>query len=353
MGDASAVTWFCIDDSMLDHEKWIRAIGEGGDAALHLWLRLGTWCARHLTDGVVPAHVCKSLPGPRGGKTRARAWQALADAALIHRHDDGSVTLHDYLDYNPSRAKVLADRQRKTKNKQDQRYRDSVTGDDAPSVDGDRSVPSPPLPSPALSLSRALDASITDPPSSGLAAAALDVARLSPQALPPPSGTETEPAAITWLPEDFRPAEAVYAAAILAGCTRAGVDEFVTYWRGRKLGGEWRSAEAFVLSKLPSIRDREMKARTEARAQQQRQHGRGAPGEHVPEAGIDLDPRYPGGTIREFVRDQNLGDLGKLVHEWKTELRGQGITTMPAELARKTFSGWLKAKADKRRAVPA
>lgn len=335
------MTWFCIDDSMLDHEKWIRAIGEGGDAALHLWLRLGTWCARHLTDGVVPAHVCKSLPGPRGGKTRARAWQALADAALIHRHDDGSVTLHDYLDYNPSRAKVLADRQRKTKNKQDQRYRDSVTGDDAPSVDGDRSVPSPPLPSPDISLSRALDASITDPPPS----------------TPAPSGTETEPAAIEWLPEDFRPAEAVYAAAILAGCTRAGVDEFVNYWRGRKLGGQWRSAEAFVLSKLPSIRDREMKARTEARAQQQRdqqrQQGR-APVEHVPDAGIDLDPRYPGGNIREFVRDENLGDLGKLVHEWKGELKAQGITTMPNDLARKTFAGWLKAKAaEKRKAVNA
>lgn len=225
------MSWFRCDDGMLDHPKWIKALKEGGDAALHLWMRWGTWSSRHLTDGVIPAHVAESLPGPRGGKTRERAERALAEASLIHRQSNGDITLHGYLEYNPSRAKALAERQRKTKNKQDQRDRAGVTGDSPTTVPGDRSVPSRPVPSPDNSLSA------TAPPD------------------------QTEPATHTWLPKDWAAPESLYAEAVMAGVTRGGLDEAIKYWSGRKLGGEWRSPEDFLRGKFASIREREEKKR--------------------------------------------------------------------------------------------
>ena len=274
------MSWFRVDDDMLDHPKWIQALRDGGDAALHLWMRLGTWSSRHLTDGVIPPHVADVLPGPRGGKTRARAYRALADASLIHRQSDGSITLHDYLDFNPSRDSVLAGRQRKTKNKQDQRDRETVTGDNAAPEPGDRSVPSRPVPSPQNSHS-----------TSG---------RFK-------GGPDPEPAALMWLPEAYTPPESLYASAILAGCTRAGLDEAVKYWRGRKLGGEWRSAEAFFEGKLGAIRIREEKTRAAARdgARPGPGHGSGSRDPDLDTTGAATAFR-PTGDHRKFCEQHKL-----------------------------------------------
>ncbi len=146
------MSWLRMDDAMLDHPKWIRALRDGGDAALHLWLRFCAWSSRHLTDGIIPADVIDAIPGPRGAKVRARAQQALADASLIERRSNGDLLLHDYLEYNPSRAEVMAERGRKAQNQRDRRLRGSVTGDSVEHEAGEspvsHRVPSPPLPSP-------------------------------------------------------------------------------------------------------------------------------------------------------------------------------------------------------------
>jgi hypothetical protein len=139
-----------MDDGMLDHPKWIRALRDGGSDALHLWLRLSAWSSRHLTDGVIPADVVDEIPGPRGAKLRAKAQQALVNALLIERQSNGDLLLHDYLEYNPSRAEVLAERGRKAQNQRDRRLRGSVTGD-SPECEAGESpvshrVPSPPVP---------------------------------------------------------------------------------------------------------------------------------------------------------------------------------------------------------------
>lgn len=367
------MSWFRVDDGMLDHPKWIKAIREGGDAALHLWLRAGTWSSRHLTDGVIPPHVVASLPGPRGGKTRARAWQALADASLIHRRDDGEVTLHDYLEYNPSRAEVLAQKQRKAKNKRDQRLRDEVTGDSRFTFAGDVTGESRcPLPSPPL------DLSLSDDDGEGETGGDT-AAELRPVPLPAPPAVATpeamnrtligvgpgyralvdaaaaaaaaaEPGTISWLPDDWRPDESDYAAAVMAGCTRAGVDECVTYWRGRKLGGDWKSPSAWLAGKLASIRDREAIARKRSRDEAARgsSRGNGNPGAYVPDPpkppSIEIDPRYPPDGTFDFCLQHDLGDPASLVRQFIAALNEQGITSMPRAIAAKSFAQWLKAR---------
>lgn len=137
------MSWFRLDDGMLGHPKWVRALRAGGSEALHLWVALGTWSSHHLTDGMVPADMLSEIPGPKSKRVRERALKALLGEGLLVQHIDGSVLLHDYLDYNPSRSEVLAERERKAKNQRDCRLGKTVTGDSPVS----HHVPSPPVPS--------------------------------------------------------------------------------------------------------------------------------------------------------------------------------------------------------------
>jgi hypothetical protein len=151
------MSWFRVDDGMLDHPKWKRAIRSGGDAVVHLWLALGTWCSRHLTDGMVPADMLGEIAGPRGKRTKERALRALLDERLLVSHIDGGVLLHDYLDYNPSRADVLAERERWARSKRKRRDGEDVHAGHSRESTGSPDVPSrpPPVPSPGRDLERA------------------------------------------------------------------------------------------------------------------------------------------------------------------------------------------------------
>lgn len=113
--------WIKLDAAMLDHPKWVRALRLGGDAALHLWLQLTMWSARHLTDGVIPSDVASAIPGPRGVMTMRKAWQALAEASLIERQSNGDWLIHDYLDHQRSRTEVMAGLERKAQHQRNQR----------------------------------------------------------------------------------------------------------------------------------------------------------------------------------------------------------------------------------------
>ncbi|HEY6056259.1 MAG TPA: hypothetical protein VIU86_20175, partial [Gaiellaceae bacterium] len=75
---------------------------------------------------------------------------------------------------------------------------------------------------------------------------------------------ETEPAeppTIAFLPEDWTPSEAFVGEALMAGIAPDALDEAVRYWRGRRLGGDWLSAEEFFRGKFVSIRKRAEKER--------------------------------------------------------------------------------------------
>lgn len=227
------MTWLRVDDRILRHPKFVRAERLGGSAAIHLWLAMATWCAEHLTDGEIPADLLHAVGGPSGVKARARALLALRESSLVSLGSDGGATLVDFLQYNPSAADVLRDRDRRAQNQQSYRHRRNVT-DNAPSSVIDNApvsnrVPSRPVPVPSPDL-----------------------------ALEP---AQTEPPTHTRIPTGWRPSEALYGEAIMAGVPRELLDEDVAYWRARKLGGEFHDIEGFFRSHLPRLaRRREVDA---------------------------------------------------------------------------------------------
>lgn len=100
------MTWFKVDDGFPDHPKVEDVIaGENPDAAIALWTLAGAWCARHLTDGVIPRSKVARLG--------VRAWEVgaaeLVRVKLWHETDAG-YRFHDWKDSQPTRAKVLAAR---------------------------------------------------------------------------------------------------------------------------------------------------------------------------------------------------------------------------------------------------
>lgn len=92
--------WFKVDDDLAFHPKVLAA----GLPAMGLWVRAGAWAGRHLTDGFVPADMLPAL-----GSTRRQA-NALVKAGLWSVEPDG-YRFHDWQQYQPSRAKVEAERE--------------------------------------------------------------------------------------------------------------------------------------------------------------------------------------------------------------------------------------------------
>jgi hypothetical protein len=110
------MTWFRLDDAFHNHPKAIRA----GNAGVGLWVRCGTWSANHLTDGVIPAEVVNMYgKGPDIARvTAARLWVQEGDEYVIP----------DYLEYNPSRETVLAQRAADAERKRAARARGARNG---------------------------------------------------------------------------------------------------------------------------------------------------------------------------------------------------------------------------------
>lgn len=90
--------WFRVDDSFHSHAKALTA----GNAALGLWVRCGSYCAQHLTDGFVPRRVVL-LYGT------AQLAAKLVEAGLW-RAVEGGWSMHDYGDYNPTAERIRAER---------------------------------------------------------------------------------------------------------------------------------------------------------------------------------------------------------------------------------------------------
>jgi hypothetical protein len=97
------VSWFKVDDLLHGHRKARRA----GLAAMGLWTLAGSWCAQQLEDGFVPEWFVLSWPG---GDVAAKL---LVEAGLwtedTHEGEVG-FRFHDWPDFQPSRAQVLAQR---------------------------------------------------------------------------------------------------------------------------------------------------------------------------------------------------------------------------------------------------
>jgi hypothetical protein len=158
-----------MEDDMLDHPKWRRALRDGGDAALTVWWRLCSWCARRLTDGEVPADMVEEIAQSKGSKTRSKALRALVEASLLARRCDGGVSIVDYLERNPSRSEVEQERGRRASSQRNRRSTDRVTGHAGTSDPERNEVPSQSHPNPIPSQEEKSSSSVDPPSVPGLA----------------------------------------------------------------------------------------------------------------------------------------------------------------------------------------
>jgi len=93
------MTWARVDDKLHSSIKWRMA----SRSARALWVTSLSWCMDQLTDGFVPKEMLKHLdgkPAEVASLVRVGLWEEV----------DGGWLFHDWLDYQPSREQVLAER---------------------------------------------------------------------------------------------------------------------------------------------------------------------------------------------------------------------------------------------------
>lgn len=94
------MAWVKLDDRFWSNPKVVTA---GNDAA-GAYARLLSYCAAHLTDGHVPAGICGFICADVGTLT------SLLENGLIRQDRTGDYVVPDFLQFNPSRADVEAQR---------------------------------------------------------------------------------------------------------------------------------------------------------------------------------------------------------------------------------------------------
>jgi hypothetical protein len=108
------VSWLKLDDLTDDHPKWV----ELGEADSWRWLRVLLYCSRLETDGLVSDLILK-----RYGVKRAR----MVALGLLEERENG-LWVHDFLEYNPSKAEKDVERERWRDRKRSSRNGANVTG---------------------------------------------------------------------------------------------------------------------------------------------------------------------------------------------------------------------------------
>lgn len=112
------MTWFRVDDGFDTHPK-VMSIPRGAARlrAIGLWTAVGTWCAGQLTDGLFEPHMIDEKSGTKADARwllKVGLWHDLGVGCGTDECPEGVEgfhRFHDYLDFNPSRVKVLAERQ--------------------------------------------------------------------------------------------------------------------------------------------------------------------------------------------------------------------------------------------------
>ena len=90
--------WVRIDENAMDHPK----IGGLPDGAFRLWVEALSYCQKFLTDGLVNAVALKGL---RSYSPKRRA--VLVSVGLWNEAPAAAVSVHDFLEWNESRDRVL------------------------------------------------------------------------------------------------------------------------------------------------------------------------------------------------------------------------------------------------------
>ena len=149
------MTWVRFDDLFPIHRK----VGPLDDATFRLLVEAVFWCSRSLTDGRIRVDELDSI-SRRANRTRAAK---LVERGLWHSAGtlcesehcpapgpDGWV-IHDYLQYQPSRAKVVAEQQAKAERQKRwlEKRNERRTGDASQTASSDESKDAPPSPTPS------------------------------------------------------------------------------------------------------------------------------------------------------------------------------------------------------------
>ncbi len=124
------MSWLELDDRILEHPKFVRAVKLGGSEAIHMWLGLRAFCGQLLTDGAIPLDMVDEVRGPKHPVKRSSAISVLVEVGLVDRTKDG-LQLHDYLDWSMSREQVLARRDSAARRKRRERGTDTVVTEES------------------------------------------------------------------------------------------------------------------------------------------------------------------------------------------------------------------------------
>jgi hypothetical protein len=140
------VPWFRVDDSFYDHPK----VFDASDSAVALWTRAGSWSARNLTNGYVPAAMlarfCSDPETAAGELVRRRLWS----------RSRGGYQFHDWDHYQPMKEavenerKAARERMRKLRKARSDPETFGRTSGEVQAKFG-RSSPAPTQPSPSTS----------------------------------------------------------------------------------------------------------------------------------------------------------------------------------------------------------
>lgn len=114
------MTWLKIDDGVRTHPKIVQA----GPAAAWQWFCGNCYCRQHLTDGFIPDGMLASLV-PGVNEREARKLAAILVGVNLWHATEGGFTVHDFLDWNPTKAEVLAKRAEDRKRKESGKTPDS------------------------------------------------------------------------------------------------------------------------------------------------------------------------------------------------------------------------------------
>ncbi|MYZ37496.1 MULTISPECIES: hypothetical protein [unclassified Streptomyces] len=111
------MAWFALDDGFDTHPK----VRKAGNAAVGLFVRLGVHATRHLTEGHLDGAIVRTY-GTEPNVRRLIAVGMLHGAghtcSRCPQPADGGYYIHDYLDYNKSRAQIEAARENARKRQQ-------------------------------------------------------------------------------------------------------------------------------------------------------------------------------------------------------------------------------------------
>lgn len=110
--------WVKFDDSAPEHRK-IKSLH---DSAYRLHDEAIKWCARHLTDGFVPAAELRDVTNV----ARPMRWVPDLVSRRLWEPVNGGWRIHDYLEYQPSGDAVRAERE--ARRRRQEKWREKKRG---------------------------------------------------------------------------------------------------------------------------------------------------------------------------------------------------------------------------------